>query len=280
MTELYGDWPKIKARVDGGAKGAPLLRELFAELQRRKAGFEGTAGEWFREMTGTDEKLAGPLYESFWGLLLKLVRNGELVSVDQRSGASVYRVSAEGNPPPEPTGTRPERPQTWRDNAMDVTELYGDWPKIKARVDGRAKRAPLLRELYTELLRRKAGFEGTFDEVFREMTGYPASEKLTGTGLGLNNSFWGILGHQECTAAGRQVDDRGQAVGRLRLPGSRRQAPASATTSTATDMARQRDGSDSRADADTVRALGREVGKSCLACPQGQGNQAVERRRF
>ena len=121
MTELYGDWPKIKARVDGEAKGAPLLRELYAELQRRKAGFEGTFSEVFREMTGypKDQKITDePLYDpSFWTLRQSLMRDGRLVSVGKRS-STVYWVSPEGGPPPELPGTRPEPPPAWRDNAM------------------------------------------------------------------------------------------------------------------------------------------------------------------
>ena len=129
MTELYGDWPAIRARVDGGAKGAPLLRELFAELQCRKAGFEGTSLAVFREMTGypASEKLAGTglrLNNSFWGLKTELLRAGKLTIVGKQSGASVYRVSAEGggpgNPPPEPPDPPPVPPPTWRDHAMEA----------------------------------------------------------------------------------------------------------------------------------------------------------------
>ncbi len=121
MTELYGDWPKIKARVDGEAKGAPLLRELYAELQRRKAGFEGTFLAVFREMTGypESEKLTGTgrkLNNSFWGLKTELLRAGKLTIVGKQSGVTVYRISAEDGPP---TGTW-QRPQTWRDNAMEA----------------------------------------------------------------------------------------------------------------------------------------------------------------
>ncbi len=171
MTELYGDWPKIKALVDGEAKGAPLLRELFAELQRRKAGFEGTFSEVFREMTGypKDQKITfEPLYDpSFWMLRQSLMRDGRLVSVGQRSGATIYRVSAEDGPEPEPTGTRQERPlawpnpPTWRNHAMEaIRELT---PSQFERLVARWARAILRAGLEVEVTKPSA--DGGFDVV-------------------------------------------------------------------------------------------------------------------
>lgn len=170
MTELYGNWPKIKALVDGKAEGALLLRELFAELQRRKPGFKGTSLAVFREMTGypASEKLAGTglrLNNSFWGLKTELLRAGKLTIVGKQSGASVYRVSAEGggpgNPPPEPPDPPPVPPPTRHDHAMEaIRELT---PSQFEHSVARWARAVLRAGLKVEVTKRSA--DGGFDVV-------------------------------------------------------------------------------------------------------------------
>ncbi len=97
VTDIYGNWSAIKALVDGGQLQTPLLRELYAELQRRSPDFKGFAGDMFREMTGypSDEKLGRlSLYNSFNKLVPKLSVDKKLVRVAHRSNANVYQVSA------------------------------------------------------------------------------------------------------------------------------------------------------------------------------------------
>lgn len=128
VTEIYGNWPAIKALVDDGAARAPLLRELYAELQRRHPGFEGFAGDMFREMTGypSDEKLGGlSLTNSFRGLVPELLDDKKLVQVAHRSNANVYQVSAvDARHPKEQLFVhevaQAEKPKSWRDSAMDA----------------------------------------------------------------------------------------------------------------------------------------------------------------
>lgn len=97
VTDIYGNWPAIKALVDGGVDRTALLQELYAELERRRPGFEGFSGDVFREMTGypSDEKLGGlSLNKSFRGLVPELLDDKKLVQVAHRSNANVYQVSA------------------------------------------------------------------------------------------------------------------------------------------------------------------------------------------
>lgn len=170
VTELYGDWSKIKALVDGDAKRTPLLRELYAELQRRQPGFEGTFSEVFREMTGypQDQKITDePLYDpSFWTLRQSLMRDGRLVSVGKRP-STIYRVSPEGGPPPALPGTRSEsppawpNPPTWRNHTMEaIRELT---PSQFERLVARWARAVLRAGLEVEVTKPSA--DGGFDVV-------------------------------------------------------------------------------------------------------------------
>lgn len=126
VTEAYGDWPSIKALVEGGANRTELLRRLYAELQRRRPGLEGSASDVLREMTGypaNEHITKHPLYNPYGGLVPTLERNGELVPIGKQSGATVYRVSPEAGPkkPPSGSGPGPETaPPTWRDTAMEA----------------------------------------------------------------------------------------------------------------------------------------------------------------
>lgn len=151
VTEVYGDWPAVKALVEGGAKRAALLRKLYAELQRRSPGFEGPSIDLFRKMTGypATQKLTGTgqdLNDSFWGIKKQLQRTGKLAK-DKRSGSTVYRVSAEGEPdpppPPIPEGSQIKKP-TWRHDVMRLIReltptqfehLVAAWAKAVTRAE-------------------------------------------------------------------------------------------------------------------------------------------------
>lgn len=147
MTEAYGDWPAVTALVEDGVKPVALLRELYAEFQRRSPGFEGPSIDLFREMTGypATQKLAGTgqiLNNSFWGLKRGLQQAGKLAVASEQSGRRIYRVSPEAGPekPPSGSGPRPETPPpTWRYTAMEAIRkldsrefehLVAAWAKV------------------------------------------------------------------------------------------------------------------------------------------------------
>ena len=172
MTELYGDWPAIRARVDGGADRVPLLRELYAELQRRQPGFEGTSLAVFREMTGypASEKLAGTghkLNNSFWGLKTELLRAGKLTIVGVRSNARVYRVRADyARRPINRPAVHEAQPASWLDGSM--TPIRGQPPNP---FDDSAHRAPPTSSKDSEEV------EG-IDEPTSPWRGYPLDDLL------------------------------------------------------------------------------------------------------
>jgi len=123
VTEIYGNWPAIKALVDSGAVRTPLLRELYVELQRREAGFKGFTAEVFRKMTGYTGTLKdNPLYLPFVRLTRTLQHQGKLKHIDTQSSSHVYEVTAENRLPEEhPSVTNisaTKKPKTWHDHAM------------------------------------------------------------------------------------------------------------------------------------------------------------------
>lgn len=126
VADIYRNWPAIKVLVDDGIDRIVLLRELYAELECRNPDFEGFAGDVFREMTGypTDQTLTGHrLYNSFWSLLPKLLQDGKVMVVRERSSAAVYRVNPTDARLPEEQllvnkVSRPQNPRAWPDGVI------------------------------------------------------------------------------------------------------------------------------------------------------------------
>lgn len=127
VTELYRDWPAINEQLHDGVDQASLVRLLYAELQRRSPGLEGSVEEFFRQMTGYRGTLkSNRLYLSFQDVLRTLAREGKLEQVGTRSNVHIYRVSAEEVRGPE------EYPSIvhQRRSVPRARELY--WPTLFA----------------------------------------------------------------------------------------------------------------------------------------------------